>query len=184
MAKNDPNDPPPPYYPITVHTLPPLSSYEEVVYGTNPGAAPPNQPRYVPRHPAVVPAVATLPPTRKKRRCCKNNAQCYGGSGGVLLVIALLVLAIWLGIRYGSRLPPLVIFSDDNNDASSSGNQPPSSSDICPNTTVQCDGIRDCTFGTDETNCGKSTNIQAYTETRLMHRLLKSEEREEDDDIP
>ncbi|XP_041665941.1 transmembrane protease serine 13a [Cheilinus undulatus] len=158
MAKNDPNDSPPPYYPTSIHTLPPLKSYEEVVYGVGPGSTPLNHPRYVPRYPAhvVTPqvTVGSTPPSRKRRRCCNNNAQCYGGSGGTFLVLGLLALAIWLGIHYGTRLATVVIFSDDDGNFNNpSVNQPTQEFDTCPNTTEICDGIRDCTLGTDETNC-------------------------------
>ncbi|KAI3353743.1 hypothetical protein L3Q82_004980 [Scortum barcoo] len=104
MAKYDPNDPPPPYYSVALHTQPPLKPYEEVVYGVGPGLTPPTHPHYIPRYPSpvVVPQVTqpSKPPSSKRRRCCASNAQCYGGSGGTLLVLAMLALAIWLGVRF------------------------------------------------------------------------------------
>ncbi|XP_074534740.1 transmembrane protease serine 13a [Halichoeres trimaculatus] len=139
-----------------MHTQPPLKPYEEVVYGVGPGLAPLNHPRYIPRYPtrAVTPQVVvqSAPPSKKRGRCCTNNAQCYGGSGGTLLVLGLLALAIWLGVRYGTRLATVTIIHNHNNEHTSE-NQPPLRFDSCPNNTVECDGIRDCELGSDETKC-------------------------------
>ncbi|XP_070761604.1 transmembrane protease serine 13a [Enoplosus armatus] len=156
MAKHDPNEPPPPYYSVAVHTQPPLKSYEEVVYGVGPGLTPPPHPHYIPRYPSpvVAPQVSqsSISPSRKRRRCCESNSQCYGGSGGTLLVLGLLALAIWLGVRYGTRLATVAILYNDKEDHAYE-NPPLPKYDTCPNNTVQCDGIRDCQLGTDETNC-------------------------------
>uniref|UniRef100_UPI0037E86531 transmembrane protease serine 13a n=1 Tax=Semicossyphus pulcher TaxID=241346 RepID=UPI0037E86531 len=169
MAQHDANDPPPPYYPTAMHTLPPLKPYEEVVYGVGPGLMPPNHPRYIPRYPThvVVPqvTVAGKPPSRKRRRCCDNNAQCYGGSGGTLLLLGLLALAIWLGVRYGTRLATVAILYNHDNDRPFV-NQPLPRADSCPNNTVECDGIRHCQVGSDETKCvrfGKDGSLQVKT---------------------
>ncbi|XP_034556373.1 transmembrane protease serine 13a [Notolabrus celidotus] len=154
MAKTDSNDPPPPYYPTSMHTLPPLKSYEEVVYGVGPGLTPLSHPRYIPRYSTqvVVPQVTvqSTPPCKKRRGCCNN--KCYGGSGGTLLLLGLLALAIWLGVRYGTRLATLAILHN-NIKNSTFVQQFQSSIDSCPNTTVKCDGIRDCELGSDEANC-------------------------------
>ncbi|XP_078023221.1 transmembrane protease serine 13a isoform X1 [Epinephelus lanceolatus] len=163
------NEPPPPYYSVDVHTQPPLKSYEEVVYGVGPGLTPPVHPHYIPQYPppVVVPQVTRsgIPPSSRRKRCCRNNAQCYGGSGGVLLVLGLLALAIWLGVRYGTRYgtTTFIYHVPDEPD-----NETPSLSelDICPNTTVQCDGIRDCQLGTDERTCvrfDKNNGLQIKT---------------------
>ncbi|XP_040902734.1 transmembrane protease serine 13a [Toxotes jaculatrix] len=167
MAKHDLNDPPPPYS-VAVHTQPPLKSYEEVVYGVGPGLRPPTQPHYIPQYPppAIVAQVTQshIPP-RKKRSCCESNAQCYGGAGGALLVLGLLALAIWLGVRYGTRLSTAEIHHDEDDDHRSE-NMPLPKYDTCPNNTVQCNGIRDCQRGTDETNCvrfGANNGLQVRT---------------------
>ncbi|CAK6968156.1 transmembrane protease serine 13a [Scomber scombrus] len=151
MAKYDPNEPPPPYYSVAVHTLPPLKPNEEVVYGVGRGLTPPNQPHYIPQYPppVTVPQVPRSAPPKRKR-CCENNAQCYGGSGGTLLVLGLLALAIWLGVHYGTRVATAVILYEDDDDGYRSENP---KYDTCPNNTVQCDAIRDCQLGSDETNC-------------------------------
>ncbi|XP_039987513.1 transmembrane protease serine 13a [Xiphias gladius] len=169
MAKHDPNEPPPPYYSVAAHTQPPLKTYEEVVYGVGPDLTPSTQPHYIPQYPptVIVPQVTRTckPPSSRKKRCCESNAQCYGGSGGVLLVLALLALAIWLGVRYGTRLATAVILYNEGNDHKDE-NVPLPNYDTCPNNTVQCDGIRDCQLGTDETNCvrfGEDSSLQIRT---------------------
>ncbi|KAM9853151.1 transmembrane protease serine 13a isoform 2-T2 [Aulostomus maculatus] len=156
MAKNDTNEPPPPYYSLAVHTQPPLKPYEEVVYGMGPGMTPATKPHYIPQYPPPVTAAqvqhSSNPPMSKRKPCCRRNAQCFGGSGGLLLVLGLLVLAIWLGVRYGTSMATVSIFHDDYDDY---GHEEPSldTTDVCPNSTVKCDGIRDCQLGSDETNC-------------------------------
>nr|XP_019943509.1 PREDICTED: transmembrane protease serine 13-like isoform X2 [Paralichthys olivaceus] len=165
MAKRDPNEPPPPYYPITVHTLPPLKPYDEVVYGVGPGLTPPTQPHYIPQYTptVIVPQVTHSAPSHKRKRCCENNAQCYGGSGGVFLVLALLALAIWLGVRYGTRLATAAILYDKD-DYYEDASLP--KYDTCPNNTVNCDGKKDCKLGSDETKCvrfGEENVLQVKT---------------------
>ncbi|XP_036973990.1 transmembrane protease serine 13a [Acanthopagrus latus] len=176
MAKHDPNEPPPPYYSVAVHTQPPLKPYEEVVYGVGPGLTPPTYPHYIPQYPppVAVPQVAhsSIPPRRKRRRCCENNSQCYGGSGGVLLVLGLLALAIWLGVRYGTRLATVAILEDDDDDSRNENALPPRF-DTCPNNTVQCDARRDCQLGTDETDCVRfGTDSGLQVKTNLDGRFL------------
>uniref|UniRef100_A0A8D3BLQ9 Peptidase S1 domain-containing protein n=1 Tax=Scophthalmus maximus TaxID=52904 RepID=A0A8D3BLQ9_SCOMX len=162
------NEAPPPYYSVAVHTLPPLKPYEEVVYGVGLGLTPPSQPRYIPQYapPVAVPIVTRsgTPPSHKKKRCCESNAQCYGGSGGVFLVLAMLALAIWLGVRYGTRLATVAMLYGD--DDYYSGEMLLPKYDTCPNDTVHCDGITDCQLGTDETNCvrfGEDNGLQVKT---------------------
>ncbi|XP_010793282.1 transmembrane protease serine 13-like [Notothenia coriiceps] len=173
MAKHDPNDLPPPYYSLDLHTQPPLKPYEEVVYGVGPGLTPPSHPRYIPQYPppVVVSPVtqSSIPPSSKRRRCCHSNAQCCGGSGGTLLLLGLLALAIWLGVRYGTRLATTAILHDDYNDHDDHDDYDdtiPQRYDTCSNSTVKCDGIIDCKLGSDETNCvrfDKSNGLQVKT---------------------
>ncbi|KAA8594309.1 hypothetical protein FQN60_005143, partial [Etheostoma spectabile] len=100
------NESPPPYS-VGVYNLPPLKSYEEVVYGVGPGLTPHTHPHYIPQYapPEVVSQVpqSSIIPSRRKKRCCECNSQFYAGSGGALLVLGLLALAIWLGVRFGSN---------------------------------------------------------------------------------
>ncbi|XP_059186644.1 transmembrane protease serine 13a [Centropristis striata] len=164
MDKHDMNEPPPPYYSLSLHAQPPLKSYEEVVYGVGPGLTPHTHPHYIPQYspPAVVPQVthSSIPPSSKRRRCCENTAQCYGGSGGTLLVLGLLALAIWLGIRYGTRLATVAILNDQYEDYNNDKENPPlQTHDTCPNDTVKCDGRKDCNLGTDEANCVRFTKV-------------------------
>lgn len=174
MAKYGPNDLPPPYYSVSMHTQPPLKSHEKVVYGVGPGLIPPSQPSYIPQYaPSVVVPVpqVTQPtsPSKKQNSCCKNNARCYGGTGGVLLVLCLLALAIWLGVRYGTRLGTTYYYAgEEHNDDNEDYDKTPSipKHDTCPNTTIQCDGIPDCKLGTDESICvrfGADNSLQIRT---------------------
>ncbi|XP_077396388.1 transmembrane protease serine 13a [Festucalex cinctus] len=158
MAKLNPNEPPPPYYSVVVHTQPPLKSYEEVVYGVGPGQTPASQPHYIPQYapPVAAPQVtqSSSPPRSRKRGCCKNNGQCYGGSCAAFILVALLAVAIWLGVRYGTKILTQNLFNDyDQQDDDIDDNQSILINDSCPNTTVRCDGIRDCELGSDEMNC-------------------------------
>ncbi|XP_035011133.1 transmembrane protease serine 13a [Hippoglossus stenolepis] len=166
MAKRDPNEPPPPYYPITVHSLPPLKPYDDVAYGVGPGLTPPTHPHYIAQYspPVTVPQVSHSAHSHKRRRCCENNAQCYGGSGGVFLVLALLALATWLGVRYGTRLATAAILFGEEDYYGEDNSLP--KYDTCPNNTVHCDGKKDCQLGSDETNCvafGKDNRLLVKT---------------------
>ncbi|XP_041850923.1 transmembrane protease serine 13a [Melanotaenia boesemani] len=168
MANHKPDSPPPPYYSVAVHTQPPLKSYEEVVYGTGPGLTPPTQPYYIPQYlPPVVSlkVTETIITPKRKRKCCEGNAQCYRGSGAAVLVLALLGVAIWLGVRYGIRTAATEFLCDDNKDPGSE-RAPLLDSDSCSNNTVQCDAIKDCKLATDETNCvrfGDNNSVQIRT---------------------
>lgn len=169
MAKHDPSDPPPPYFSVAVHTQPPLKSYEEVVYGVGPGLTPPTQPHYIPQYPppgTVSPVVRpSIPPGSKRKRCCATNSRCYGGSGGILLVLALMALAIWLGVRYGTKIATAAILYNEEDDHTIE-NPPVSKDENCPENPVQCDGIKDCLLGSDETVCvrfGESHSLQVKT---------------------
>ncbi|CAL1570486.1 unnamed protein product [Knipowitschia caucasica] len=159
MAKNDQNDLPPPYFPSIYPPLPP-SAHGDLVYGLTP----PSQPHYIPQYPPVVIVPQVSQPLPPKRSRCRNNAQCYGGTGGILLVLGLLALAIWLGVRYGTTIASIYNHTEDlysEYDDDNSVSIP--THDICPNTTVNCDGIKDCVYGTDESIC-----IRLLTGNRLQ----------------
>ncbi|XP_004543745.1 transmembrane protease serine 13a [Maylandia zebra] len=177
MDKHDPGTPPPPYYSVAVHTQPPLRSYEEVVYGFGPGMMPPTQPRYIPRYPSsvAVPQVSqpiTIP--KKKKGCCESKKRCIGVSVSVLLLLALLGVAIWLGVVYGTRRATSAIHYDEhdgsNDEKTQSAVLP---KDNCPNNTVICDGKEDCQHGTDEAYCvrfgeGNSLQVRTATDGRFL----------------
>ncbi|XP_026154539.1 transmembrane protease serine 13a [Mastacembelus armatus] len=165
MEKQKPIDLPPPYSSV-VHSHPPLHPYLPP-YGAGPGLTFPTQPRYIPQYapPVVAPQVTQLsiPPSRKKNRCCEKTAHRYGGSVGVLLFLALLALGIWLGVRYGVRRATL---DDDEHDDHRSEELSLPKNDTCSTNAVQCNGIKDCQMGTDETNCvrfGENNKLQVRT---------------------
>ncbi|KAM8904233.1 transmembrane protease serine 13a isoform 2-T2 [Spinachia spinachia] len=166
MQKPDPNEPPS-YYSIEVQTQPPLKSYEEVVYGVGRGLTPPAYPQYIPQYgPPVAPAQVQLSiPPKKKKSCCDGNARWYGGSGGGFVVLSLLGLAVWLGVRYGTRLAAVEAFHQEPSEERYE-NLPLPKYDTCPNNTVECDGTNDCKLGSDEKNCvrfGENNSLQVRT---------------------
>ncbi|KAM4589440.1 transmembrane protease serine 13a [Fundulus diaphanus] len=166
MANRDAGSPPPPYYSVGLHTQPPLRSYEEVVYGSNPGLAIPNQPRYIPQYPppVVTPPVTTpssLP--KKEKNSCGNKAQYYKAAAAAVLVLAVLGVAIWLGVYYGTKSLPNTEYGTDDNSDQHDEKDYFAEPDTCPNNTVLCDAVKDCEQGTDETNCvqfGKANSLQ------------------------
>ncbi|KAJ7990382.1 hypothetical protein DPEC_G00299710 [Dallia pectoralis] len=173
MAKRDMNEPPPPYYTVAVHTLPPLQSYEEVVYGARP--APPNQLYYIPQQPPPVAVQHVCPPSaappyKNNCKCCLYGGRCLGGSVGIFLLLVL-TIAIWLGVHYGTRIESATTLHgqefDDKDETESAGKQwSLSVLDSCPTFTVQCDATADCQLGTDESNCvrfGQDCALQVRT---------------------
>ncbi|CAN9511391.1 unnamed protein product [Ophioblennius macclurei] len=177
MAKHDPNAPPPPYSSVNFNTQPPPRTYEDV-YGLPLDLKPHSYPHYIPQYspPVVVPQDAQLNAAPRRRKGgCGNNRQCYGGSGSALILLGLLALAIWLGIRYGTTLGQTDILYFNNDDQNSDSVADFDKFDNCPNNTVQCDGRRDCELGTDETNCvrfGRDNSLQVRTSSSKDGRFL------------
>ncbi|XP_014913836.1 transmembrane protease serine 13a, partial [Poecilia latipinna] len=164
------DSPPPPYYPVGLHTQPPLRPYEEVVYGSNPGLILPNQPRYIPQYPPPVvlpPVTEPSPLPKKKKSCCGNKAQFLKAAAAALLVLALLGVAIWLGVYYGTKALADAEYGDDDNSKENLDEEDVLlQHDTCSNDTVQCDATKDCLLGSDETNCvrfGESNSLEVRT---------------------
>lgn len=66
-------------------------------------------------------------------------------------------------VRFGSRFATaIVLYDEDEGDEQRSEILPLPKYEICHNSTVQCDGIRDCQLGTDETNCGKHAHTHTF----------------------
>uniref|UniRef100_A0A8C2CQT6 Transmembrane serine protease 13 n=1 Tax=Cyprinus carpio TaxID=7962 RepID=A0A8C2CQT6_CYPCA len=138
MADNDTNDPPSPYY--SMFTQKPV-------------------PYYVPKDPAQVAAVivtqhVVAPP--KRQESSGRSAKCWVGWLGALLVLALIGLAIWLGVHYGSKMYSVHYESDCRGNDCKDQEQHETYdgvTDTCSNSSIQCDGIQDCQKAVDETNC-------------------------------
>ncbi|XP_042595126.1 transmembrane protease serine 13-like isoform X1 [Cyprinus carpio] len=108
MADNDTKDPPPPYYSVAADPQTPPMTYEEVIHQDKYGFTQKPVPYYVPKDPAPVQVDAVIITTQhvapiKKQKSCGRSAKCWGGWVGALLVLVLIGLAIWLGVRYGSK---------------------------------------------------------------------------------
>ncbi len=69
-------------------------------------------------------------------------------------------------VRYGTRLATIAILNDNYDDYKDENPQLPDY-DTCPNNTVECDAIRDCQLGTDETNCGEWVHTHTHRSTRI-----------------
>ncbi|XP_039514631.1 transmembrane protease serine 13b isoform X2 [Pimephales promelas] len=138
-------------------------SYDSVV---NHNTAPPSypslqilsanqiQPYHIPQPipQTSAPRVAATIPSQRRQVLCKSKRCCYGGSSGATFVVVLVVIAIWLGVRYG---PTLWAFSKSSKET-----------DTCPLSSVDCDGKRDCSQGSDESRCvrfGTANELQVMT---------------------
>lgn len=88
-------------------------------------------------------------------------------------MLALLGIAIWLGVHYGTRVATAVIIYTDKDDGHQNENLPTQINDVCPNTTVVCDGIKDCQLGSDEAECvrfgsGNSLLVRTSEDGRFL----------------
>ncbi|MCJ8748874.1 hypothetical protein PDJAM_G00169640 [Pangasius djambal] len=136
-----PSDPPPPYTRVQPLTgAPPVVPY--YINHPLPEVLAPHVPQRIITTTQQDQRQSRLVVTRHKKACC------YGGSGGSILILVLVGIAVWLGVRYGMSVM-------------SRGK-----SDICPPNTVVCDGHNDCQQGSDETICvrfGEGNELQVMT---------------------
>ncbi|XP_077065058.1 transmembrane protease serine 13a [Siphateles boraxobius] len=174
MADNETKDLPPPYYSVAVDPQTPPMTYEEVICQDRYGVAQKTVPYYVQKVPAQVQVSAVIVTQRvvapqKRQESCGQSGKCWCGWGGVLLLLFLIGLAIWLGVRYGSK--SYSVHYEDNckgkdcNEVHETHDDI-KGSDICPNSSIKCDGIKDCQQASDETNCvrfGKGGVLQVRT---------------------
>ncbi|KAK9961932.1 hypothetical protein ABG768_007329 [Culter alburnus] len=177
MADNDTRDAPPPYYSVAVDPQTPPMTYEEVIYGDKYGVTQKTVPYYVQKDLAQVQVSAVIVtqrvvPPPKSPESCGRSAKCWGGWIGVLLLLALIVMAIWLGVHYGSKSYSGHYESEckgkdcEEND-SHEKHDDMKDSDTCSNSSVQCDGIQNCQEASDETNCvrfGEGGVLQVRTQ--------------------
>ncbi|XP_073697444.1 transmembrane protease serine 13b [Garra rufa] len=139
-------------------------SYDSVVNHNTPPPSYPSlqtlsatqvQPCYIPQPVHQTPApcvVQTIPTQRSQAPSFRNKRYCYGGSSGTAVIVALVVIAVWMGVRYG---PSLWALSEKE-----------AETDTCPTSSVNCDGKRDCSLGSDETRCvrfGAENELQVMT---------------------
>ncbi|XP_016393732.1 transmembrane protease serine 13a [Sinocyclocheilus rhinocerous] len=160
MADND-TDPPPPYYSVAVDPQTPPVAYEEVIRQDKYGVTQKPVPHYVPKDPAQVAAIivtqrVVAPP--KRQESCGRSGKGWSGWVGALLVLALIGLAIWLGVRYGSKSYSVYHESDcKGKDCKEQEHHEMhdgmKETDTCSNSSIQCDGIQNCQQAADETNC-------------------------------
>ncbi|XP_067294579.1 transmembrane protease serine 13b isoform X2 [Pseudorasbora parva] len=109
------------------------------------------QPDYIPQPiiQTAAPCVVETIPSQRRQVLGTSKRCCYGGSSGTAVVVVLVVIAVWLGVRYGSRLWSLS-----------------ESKETCPLSSVDCDGKRDCSQGSDEYRCvrfGTANQLQVMT---------------------
>ncbi|KAL1260492.1 hypothetical protein QQF64_008319 [Cirrhinus molitorella] len=178
MAENETKDPPPPYYSVAVDPQTPPMSYEEVINQDKYGGIQKPVPYYAQKDPAQVQVAAVIVTQRvvappKRQESCGRSAKCWGGWVGALLLLALIGLAIWLGVHYGSKSYSGHYESDcrgddcKNNDNGCRGKDCKEQEDHednethdgvrvpdnCSNSSMQCDGIQNCLQAADEINC-------------------------------
>ncbi|KAK7171543.1 hypothetical protein R3I93_003987 [Phoxinus phoxinus] len=157
MADNDTKDLPPPYYSVAVDPTPPMT-YEEVICQDKYGVAQKTVPYYVQKDPAQVQVSAVIvtqnvvvPP--KRQESCGRRGKCWGGWGGALFLLFLIGLAIGLGVRYRFKQSQ----DDCKGKDCKEDDDDKTGSDTCPNSSIWCNGIRDCQNASDEIvcDCGK-----------------------------
>ncbi|XP_016146250.1 transmembrane protease serine 13b isoform X1 [Sinocyclocheilus grahami] len=137
-------------------------SYDSVVNHNTPPPSYPSlqtlsatqvQPYYIPQpiHQTPAPGVVqTIPTQRDQAPSHRNKRYCCGGSSGTAVIVVLVVIAVWMGVRYGPSLWA----------------QKETETETCPPSSVDCDGKRDCSQGIDESRCvrfGTANELQVMT---------------------
>ncbi|XP_017284517.1 transmembrane protease serine 13a [Kryptolebias marmoratus] len=176
MEKRDMNAfPPPPSYTNAVRTQPPPNYFEErngsypEGYGLYPSLKLSNHPHYIPQYPPPVtaPQVSEIsPPPKKNKNCCEEKGQIYKAAAAAVVLLALLGVGIWLGVYYGTRTLQTQNFGKPDYEYNGPNGGGQIVKDTCPSNTTQCDGIKDCQVGTDETYCvrfGEGNSLQVKT---------------------
>ncbi|XP_052446371.1 transmembrane protease serine 13b [Carassius gibelio] len=144
----------PPSYDFVVNHNTPPPSYPSL----QTSSATQDHPYYIaqPVHQTPAPCVVQTIPTQRSQipsnNTNMNKRYCYGGSGGTVVIVVLVVIAVWLGVRYG---PSLWALSEKETET-----------DTCPPLSVNCDGKRDCSQGSDESRCvrfGTANELQVMT---------------------
>ncbi|KAF4113125.1 hypothetical protein G5714_005670 [Onychostoma macrolepis] len=141
---------PPSYDSVVNHNTPPPSYPSLQALSANQV-----QPYYIPQpiHQTPAPCVVqTIPAQRGQAPSHRNKRYCYGGSSGTAVIVVLVVIAVWMGVRYGPSLWALA------------GKE--TETDTCPPLSVSCDGKRDCSQGSDESGCvrfGTANELQVMT---------------------
>uniref|UniRef100_A0A8C2E1U0 Transmembrane serine protease 13b n=1 Tax=Cyprinus carpio TaxID=7962 RepID=A0A8C2E1U0_CYPCA len=143
-------DSPPSYDSVVNHNTPPPSYPSLQTLSANQV-----QPYYIPQpiHQTPAPCVVqTIPTQRGQAPSHRNKRCCYGGSSGTAVIVVLVVIAVWMGVRYGPSLWALA--------------EKETETDTCPPSSVNCDGKRDCSQGSDESRCvrfGTANELQVMT---------------------
>ncbi|XP_043095485.1 transmembrane protease serine 13b isoform X2 [Puntigrus tetrazona] len=112
------------------------------------------QPYYIPQpvHQTPAPCAQTIPAQTVRASSQRNKRYCFGGSSVTAVIVVLVVIAVWIGVRYGPSLWALT-----------EKETPP---DTCPPSSVDCDGKKDCSQGSDECRCvrfGAANELQVMT---------------------
>uniref|UniRef100_A0A8C4SPG3 Transmembrane serine protease 13 n=1 Tax=Erpetoichthys calabaricus TaxID=27687 RepID=A0A8C4SPG3_ERPCA len=133
---------PPPYYPVGVQPYPSgPPQYENV-----------RSPYYVPPQPVQPPpyvAHERRRPPPKSSRC----VWCGSCTGVILAILAILGIAVWLGLKYGPSVYNAITNSQPGSSSDNSGQYTPYTPDTCPSNVTYCNGVLECSQGSDELGC-------------------------------
>ncbi|XP_005165399.1 transmembrane protease serine 13b isoform X1 [Danio rerio] len=143
---------PPSYDSVVTQNITPPPSYPSLQILSTTQVQPYYIPQPLPQIPAPHVVETTVPQQRTQAVSYRSKRCCYGGSTGIAAVVVLVVIAVYLGVRYG---PSLWAFSERD-----------AETDTCPGSAVNCDGRKDCSLGSDESQCvriGTGNELQVLT---------------------